>query len=100
MEKVATENDRQLCYHCGQKTHLEYEQITKEVEYYHTEIGSEVETTPTTIKMKIGVLTTDLELPLLRFLVQRRGNFAWSSSELSRTKLIRHSIDTGNNKAV
>ncbi|CAG8757391.1 6824_t:CDS:2 [Rhizophagus irregularis] len=82
LEKVAAENDRQLCYHCGQKTHLEYERLSKEVEYYHVEVGSGIETTPTTIKMKVGTLPTDLELPLLRFLVQRRGNFAWSSSEL------------------
>ncbi|EXX71173.1 hypothetical protein RirG_080860 [Rhizophagus irregularis DAOM 197198w] len=88
LEKVAAENDRQLCYHCGQKTHLEYERLSKEVEYYHVEVGSGIETTPTTIKMKVGTLPTDLELPLLRFLVQRRGNFAWSSSELGRTNLI------------
>ncbi|CAB4405066.1 unnamed protein product [Rhizophagus irregularis] len=81
LEKVAAENDRQLCHYCGQKTHLEFEQLTKEVEYYHTEIGSEVETTPTTVKMKVGTLPIDLELPLLRFLVQRRGNFAWNSSD-------------------
>ncbi|CAB4492435.1 unnamed protein product [Rhizophagus irregularis] len=88
LEKVAAENDRQLCYHCGQKTHLEYERLSKEVEYYHVEVESGIETTPTTIKMKVGTLPTDLELPLLRFLVQRRGNFAWSSSELGRTNLI------------
>ena len=46
LEKVAAENDRQLCSHCGQKTHLEFEQLAKEVEYYHTEIGAEVEVTP------------------------------------------------------
>ncbi|CAB4375499.1 unnamed protein product [Rhizophagus irregularis] len=63
LEKVAAENDRQLCYHCGQKTHLEYEQISKEVEYYHVEVGSGIETTPTTIKMKVGTLPVDLELP-------------------------------------
>ncbi|CAB4491207.1 unnamed protein product [Rhizophagus irregularis] len=73
LEKVAAENDRQLCYHCGQKTHLEYERLSKEVEYYHVEVGSGIETTPTIIKMKVGTLPTDLELPLLRFLVQRRG---------------------------
>ncbi|CAB5215477.1 unnamed protein product [Rhizophagus irregularis] len=88
LEKVAAENNRQLCYHCGQKTHLEYERLSKEVEYYHVEVGSGIETTPTTIKMKVGTLPTDLELPLLRFFVQRRGNFAWSSSELGRTNLI------------
>ncbi|EXX52028.1 gag-pol fusion protein [Rhizophagus irregularis DAOM 197198w] len=64
-----------------QKTHLEYEQITKEVEYYHTEIGSEVETTPTTVKMKIGVLPTDLELPLLRFLAVRKHWYRTSKNE-------------------
>jgi hypothetical protein len=100
LEKVAAENDRQLCNHCGQKTHLEYEQITKEVEYYHVEVGPGIETTPATIKMKVGTLPVELELPLLRFLVQRHGSFAWDSSELGRTNLIRHSIDTGKNKAV
>ncbi|CAB4492494.1 unnamed protein product [Rhizophagus irregularis] len=45
LKKVAAENDRQLCYHCGQKTHLEYEQISKEVEYYHVEVGSGIEIT-------------------------------------------------------
>ncbi|CAB5385324.1 unnamed protein product [Rhizophagus irregularis] len=62
---VAANNDRQLCYHCGQKMHLEYEQISKGVKYYHVEVGSGIETTPTTIKMKIGTLPSDLELPLL-----------------------------------
>ncbi|PKK59696.1 hypothetical protein RhiirC2_794458 [Rhizophagus irregularis] len=65
LEKVAAENDQQLCYHCGQKMHLEYEQISKEVKYYHVEVGSEVETTPITIKMKVGTLPVELELLLL-----------------------------------
>ncbi|PKY18776.1 hypothetical protein RhiirB3_329239, partial [Rhizophagus irregularis] len=50
--------------------------------------------------MKVGTLPIDLELPLLRFLVQRRGNFVRNSSELGRTKLMQHSINTGNSKAV
>ncbi|CAG8732477.1 20124_t:CDS:2, partial [Rhizophagus irregularis] len=100
---VPSEEQREFALtnqHYNQLTMEKYEQITKEVEYYHTEIGSEVETTPITVKMKVGVLPIDLELPLLRFLVQRHGSFAWDSSELGRTNLIQHSIDTGNNKAL
>jgi hypothetical protein len=69
LEKVVAKNDRQLCHYCRQKTYLEYEQITKEVEYYHTEVEPEIKTMPETIKMKFGTLPTELKLPLLRFLV-------------------------------
>ncbi len=101
LQKVNDENNRQFCHYCGQKPHLVYEELTKEITYYHMDVEPIVESVePNETKLQVGALPSEKELPLLRFLVRKHGNFAWTTSQLGRTSLIKHTINTGNEKVV
>jgi hypothetical protein len=99
IEKVVNENNRQLCHYCQKKSHQEYEKLTQEVEYHHADILEDSSKT-TPMELSIGELSNDQRVSLMEFLSRRQSDFAWEPSQLGRTNLIQHTIDTKDGKVI
>ncbi|CAB4482648.1 unnamed protein product [Rhizophagus irregularis] len=93
--EVANEHDRQLCFHCGRKSWDEWEQQNEVPLYFgHTELVSSENVKLTDLPM--GNLTNDQKAALMDLLQQYWHLFAWDSTQLGRTNLVRHTIDVKN----
>ena len=94
LKKIANDQDRQNCFYCGRKSHLEWEERNEAfTNYAHAELEN-IEKTGFD-DLSIGELTEDRKINLTKLLDQYRDIFAWELSQLGRTNWVQHGIDVG-----
>ncbi|GBB91667.1 hypothetical protein RclHR1_19010001 [Rhizophagus clarus] len=98
IESIVNESNRQLCHYCQKKSYQEYEELTQEIEYNHADVEDLSKIIP--MELSIGKLSGDQSRSLMEFLLQRQNDFAWESSQLGRTNLIQHTINTEEGKVI
>jgi hypothetical protein len=71
LQQVADDQDRQNCFYCGQKSHLEWEQRTEALPYFgHAELEPIKETNPD--KLIIGEFSLEQRTALTTLLDEYR----------------------------
>lgn len=99
LKKIADDQDRQSCFYCGMKSHLEWEERTKALPFMgHAELEKVV---PTKFdELSVGDLNPIQRMKFEELLNEYRDLFAWEPTQLGRTNLVRHTIDVGNSAPI
>ncbi|CAB4373962.1 unnamed protein product [Rhizophagus irregularis] len=92
--QIVDEQDHQRCFYCGRLSQIEWEQ-KKETPLYFGHCEVQPNKADQLSGLPMGQLTNEQKSALIDLLERYQHLFAWESTQLGRTDLVRHTIDVG-----